>query len=130
MKPKPRPLAVGDLVTFRVDGDGEILTGRLLELNLPEVDGISTATWDEPVHEVWTRDRGSWAIHPSWIVSVETSRQYALTVRFVADRPLTASELDDLAHTIAVQVEEPMTATADGLPVDATYTTTNVEVTR
>ena len=60
-------LTPGAKVSFAVDGNGEILQGRILQLNVPKIDGISTATMEEPVHII-SADNGIWAIHPSWIV--------------------------------------------------------------
>lgn len=122
------PLAVNDWVTFRVNGDGERLTGRVIGLNLPEVDSQDTCDWDEPVHSVVVPNNGVWAIHPSWIVAMNANAddcptEYTITVRFTANRPLTADELDDLGNTVAVQVEEPHT---DHQP--AMFTTSNIAV--
>jgi hypothetical protein len=63
-------ISVGDTVTFEVNGDGEILTGTVIEADVAEVDGNSTEGWDEPTHIVATEGCGSWAIHPSWIRGV------------------------------------------------------------
>jgi hypothetical protein len=63
-----RAVSVGDVVSFRVDGDGERLSGLVVAVNLSTVDGISTADWDEPAHAVSVDTGGMWAIHPSWMV--------------------------------------------------------------
>ena len=59
---------VGDIVTFSAGGDGELLTGTVVETDLDRVDGVSTAGFDEPVHRVAVDGGGEWAIHPSWVV--------------------------------------------------------------
>lgn len=65
---KVERFTVGDIVTFSAGGDGELLTGKVLEIDLDFVDGVSTAEFDEPVHRVAVDDGGEWAIHPSWVV--------------------------------------------------------------
>lgn len=70
MTTQPKPVAVGDTVTFLVDGDGEQITGTVIAVNVPECDGMSTAEWDEPTHIVTPENGGEWAIHPSWITAV------------------------------------------------------------
>ena len=68
-------LTKGAKVSFAVDGDGEIIHGRILHMDVQQIDGVATATMDEPVHIVST-DNGIWAIHPSWIVKQDNPKIY------------------------------------------------------
>jgi hypothetical protein len=128
---KVERFTVGDIVTFSAGGDGELLTGMVVETDLARLDGVSTAEWSEPVHRVAVDGGGEWAIHPSWVVgrvggSVPT--RYSITVSFESDRPVSDGELAYLANTLAVQVEEPWTVSVDGEMVEATYRTSDVSV--
>ncbi len=73
MTTQPRPVALGDWVTFLVDGDGEQLHGRVTAVHLETVHGMNTAEWAEPVHHVSIPSGGLWAIHPSWIIETRTT---------------------------------------------------------
>ena len=66
-------LDIGQQVTFGVPAlpdhrEEEVVTGFVVEMNLTELDGIDTSTFDEPVHTV-SADGGLWAIHASWVIS-------------------------------------------------------------
>lgn len=121
------PIAVGDWVTFLVDGDGERLTGRVIVTNATNeyTTGIAGS---EPVHHVAIPNNGVWAIHPSWIVANsedadDSPTDYTITIRFTASRPLTNDELADLVNAATVQIEEPQTDHHD-----ATFTTSHIIV--
>jgi len=128
---KVERFTVGDIVTFSVGGDGELLTGVVVETDLEEVDGISADHLAEPVHRVAVDGRGPWGIFPSWVVARAEGRvptRYSITVSFESDRPVSDGELAYLANAVAVQVEEPWTVSVDGEPVEATYRTADVSV--
>jgi len=123
------PTAVGDWVTFLVDGDGERLTGRVIKTNV--ADGLPehwSVAGTEPVHHVAIPNNGVWAIHPSCIVATgedadNCPTDYMIKIRFTANRPLTKDELDDLVNAVAVQIEEPQTDHHD-----ATFSTSHIVV--
>lgn len=68
-------LTVGTKVAFAVDADGEVIHGRISELNVQEIYGVDVARLDEPVHIVRT-ENGVWAIHPSWILEQKKPKIY------------------------------------------------------
>lgn len=59
---------VGDRVMFLVDGDGERLIGRVVEVGVTNVDGWDLVDEDLPCVYVQIDDGGCWAVPELWIV--------------------------------------------------------------